>query len=219
MKLPKGSLLSHAAFPLLLIATLSLLGCATPRQGPALPEVSIAFTSFSQPQSIGEMLAGYMPEDTPRVPAKALAELDEAFAEVLNENTNRSFASAKSYYECKKALPQPMQRGRVGALNHWVAVGQCMGVDFLLVPQVLQLQEREGGEAGVTQPAEVVMDIFLIDVKNANLTSRSHFNERQTALANNLLETRKFFSRGARWITATQLAREGMVQAIKDLGL
>ncbi|GHV55345.1 hypothetical protein FACS1894206_09640 [Deltaproteobacteria bacterium] len=58
-----------------------------------------------------------------------------------------------------------------------------------------------------------------MDIKNATLTSRSHFDETQAALADNLLDAGKFFARGGKWITATELAREGMVKAVKDLGL
>ncbi|CAK7011509.1 MAG: hypothetical protein DELT_02104 [Desulfovibrio sp.] len=199
--------------------TLAVAGCATPRQGPPLPEVKLAVAEFTQPHSTADMLAGYMAEDAPRVSQKELTELDAAFGHVLRKETKRVYASPESYLECRNALPAGQTAGRVGALRRWVAVGECLKVDFLIVPQIYHLQEREGGEAGVTRPAGVVMDIFLIDVKNAALTSRSHFDETQTALAENLLNTGKFFSRGGKWITAVQLATEGMQKAVKDLGL
>ncbi|MDL2209581.1 hypothetical protein LJC26_02115 [Desulfovibrio sp. OttesenSCG-928-O18] len=207
------------AVPLLLALVVGLSACATPRQGPALPQVTIGVAEFTQPQSTMDMLAGYMAENTPRVPMKTLSQLDEAFAEVRGKETNRSYAASKTYLECRDAKAPGQTSGRIAALKHWVAVGTCMKVDFLLVPQVMELREREGGEAGVTRPASVIMDIFLIDVKNSVLTSRSHYDETQTALSENLLETGKFFSRGAKWVTAVELAKEGMVKAIKDLGL
>lgn len=198
---------------------LTIAGCATPRQGPPLPEVKLGVAEFTQPQSTADMLAGYMAEDAPRVTQKELTELDAAFTRVLSKETKRTYASPETYLECRNTKVDGQPQGRVGALKRWVAVGNCMKVDFIIVPQVYHLQEREGGEAGVTKPAGVIMDIFLIDVKNMALTSRSHFDETQTALAENLLETGKFFSRGAKWITAVQLASEGMVKAVKDLGL
>lgn len=196
-----------------------LAGCATPRQGPALPEVKLGVAEFTQPKSTAEMLAGYMADDAPRVTQKELTELDAAFIRVLGKETKRPYASPETYLECRNATPEGQPRGRIGALKKWVAVGNCMKVDFLIIPHVYHLQEREGGEAGVTRPAGVVMDIFLIDVKNAVFTSRSHFDETQAALADNLLDTGKFFSRGAKWITAIELASEGMAKAVKDLGL
>ncbi len=203
----------------LALALFALCGCTSQRQGPELPQVSIAVAEFSQPQSTMDMLAGYMAESTPRVPEKAMAALDAAFYEVLTTETKRDYSATTRFPECREARAPGQTTGRMAALKRWVAVGTCMKVDFLLVPQVFELREREGGEAGVTRPAGVVMDIFLIDVKNSVLTSRSHFDETQTALTDNLLETGKFISRGGKWITATELAKEGMVKAVKDLGL
>jgi hypothetical protein len=198
---------------------IGLWGCASPRQGPELPQVNIGVAAFTQPHSTMEMLAGYMAEDAPRAPQKNMTQLDAALADVLRKETKRSYASAETYLGCRNAKAPGQTTDRVAALTHWVAVGGCMNVDFLLVPQVLEMHDREGSEAGVTRPAGMVMDFFLIDVKNASLTSRSHFDETQTALANNLLETGKFFSRGAKWISAIELASEGMVKAVKDMGL
>lgn len=208
--------------PVLLVFAVSLFclsACATPRQGPELPPMVIGVAGFTQPRSIAEMLAGYMAEDAPRVSEKHLAQLDEALSNVLGSETDRDFNAPVSYAECRNAALPGQSQSRGSALRHWVAVGKCMKVEFLLVPQVYELQERQGGEAGVTRPAGIIMDIFLIDVRNSVLTSRSHFNETQTALADNLLNTRKFFSRGARWVTAVELAREGMVKAVRDIGL
>ena len=201
------------------LAFICLSGCASPRQGPELPEVNIGVAEFSQPRSTMDMLAGYMAENAPRVPEKSMTALDMTLYNVLTTETKRSFAPADTFLECRDAKAPGQTTGRVAALKHWVAVGNCMKVDFLLVPQIIELHEREGGEAGVTRPAGVIMDLFMVDVKNAVLTSRSHFDETQAALSENLLETGKFLSRGGKWITATELAREGMVKAIKDLGL
>ena len=212
----------HARIILLaaLILGLAMLwGCAKPQQGPSLPAVSIGLAEFTQPQATTDMLAGYMPENTPRVAPKELLQLTDTFIGVLRSETKRSYASPEKFLECREAKAPGQKNNRVAALKHWVAVGNCMEVDFLVVPQVMQLREREGGTAGVASPAGVVMDIFLVDVKNGVLTSRSHFEETQLALADNLLETGKFFSRGGKWITAVELAREGMVKAVKDLGL
>lgn len=211
---------SRRAFSLLLVSlVLGFTGCASPRQGPELPQVSIGVAAFSQPQSVQEMLAGFMPENTPRVSSKQLTELDAGLDAVLRKETKRTYTGGTAFLECQDAKAPGQTSGRIAALRHWVAVGECMKVDFILVPQVLALQEREGGEAGVIRPAGVILDFFLIDVKNAVLTSRSHFDEIQAALASNLLDTGKFISRGGKWITAGELAKEGMSKAVKDMGL
>ncbi|MCC8194509.1 MAG: hypothetical protein LIP28_07690 [Deltaproteobacteria bacterium] len=217
----KSFSLSRSRIVALIFASLviGLWGCASPRQGPELPEVNIGVAEFTQPHSTLDMLAGYMAENAPRVPPKTLTELDATLIDVLRKETKRSYAPADSFLGCRNAKAPGQTGGRVAAFKRWIAVGNCMKVDFLLVPQVIELHEREGSEAGVTRPAGVILDFFLLDVKNAVLTSRSHFDETQTALADNLLDTGKFFSRGAKWISAMELSREGMVKAVKDMGL
>lgn len=212
--------LSSRLIPLALLALLTLAwGCASPKQGPALPDTRIGVADFTQPESTMDMLAGYMPENTPRVSQKNLAELSTAFASVLSTETSRQYAEGSKYLECKDAKAPGQTKSRVAAMKHWGAVGQCMNVDFLIVPQVMELQEREGSEAGVTRPAGIVMNFYMINVKEGVLVSRSHFDETQMALINNLLDTGKFISRGGKWVTAIELAKEGMTKAIKDMGL
>ncbi len=198
---------------------LALFACAKPQQNPPLPDIKLGVVAFMQPRSTPDLLAGYMAEDIPVVPAKVLPQLDDTFAAVLTQKTKRAFSGTDAYHECKDAKTPDQRQGRIPALYHWAAVGACMNVDFLLVPQIFEFRERDGSEAGVVTPAKVIMDVFLVDVKGKSLISRSHFDETQTALSDNLLDAGKFISRGGKWITALALAREGMEKAVKDLGL
>ena len=210
----------HTLFVLLVLALSAVLfACAKPQQGPPLPEVNIGIAGFEQPKTPLDMLAGYAPENSPEIPRKVMTQLDETLINVLTLGTSRTYVTGERYLQCRNAKAPGQTRSRVAALHHWSAVGMCMKVDVLLVPHLFKFQEREGSEAGITRPAGVTMDIFLIDVKNKQLVSRSHFDETQQALADNLLNSGKFFSRGAKWLTGVQLAREGMGKAIKDLGL
>jgi hypothetical protein len=207
-----------SALVLLALLCAGLVSCADPKQGPPLPPAKVGVAGFSQPQSTHDLLAGFLPEDTPLVDSKALPHLDELFSDVLREKTDRAYVAGQSYQLCKNAgLNAAGQRGP--ALTRWVAVGKCMKADFLLVPHVVEFREREGGDMGVVTPAKVLMDVFLIDVNGAQLISRSHYDETQAALTSNLLDAGKFFSRGGKWVTASALAREGLEKAVKELGL
>ena len=211
---------SRFAIVLLIVLAFSLWGCATPRQGPELPPSSIGVAAFTQPQSVLEMLAGNIPDDTPRIQPKKLTELDATLAEVLRTETKRQFAPMETFLGCRNAKAPGQTTGRASALRYWIAVGNCMKVDFLLVPHAIDFRERDGGEAGVIHPASVTMNFYLIDVRNSLVTTRSHFEETQIALSDNLLEANKFISRRGRWISALELAREGMVKAVtKDMNL
>ena len=112
-------------------------------------------------------------------------------------------------------------RERNGALAHWAKIGKDMGVDLLIVPQILDWRERAGSSAGVTTSAAVNMDFYLIDVREPGgaLVSRSHFKEKQVGLSDNLMNFDTFLKRGAKWLTAQELAMEGMQKMIKEFGL
>lgn len=203
-----------------LLATVTLLlaigGCAKKRAGiTPPPAVTIGIAGFYQPTSTNEMLAGYMPEGTPKVDSKIFPQLDSDFEDILRASTNRDYYGTDRSYKC---IRDNRGNGQT-AYAFWMSVGKCMNVDLLLVPQVHAWQERQGSEMGAELPAAVVMDFFLLDVKNQSLISRSRYDERQKALAQNILDMGKFIDRGGKWVTAHELAREGMKKAIKEMGL
>lgn len=196
-------------------------GCARPKQ-PPLPvgNLKLGVANFTQPRTASDMLAGYAPEDAPVIDITALNELDALWMSVLSEKSKNSFKPKESAMHCARSVRVEQGGGSSqAALRTWSAIGRCMGVDLLVTPQIYQWRERDGSAYGAASPATVVMDIFVIDVRNEALISRSHFDETQSALSTNLLEADKFFKRGGKWVSAQQLAREGMEKAVKELGL
>lgn len=209
----------HICLALLLTVAFVLSGCQQVTQGPTpLPEVSIGVAQFTQPHQTWDLLAGYIPDDQPALKQETLTALDEAFETQLFRMTNRRYVTSGASTRC---LEMDVSNSNAGstALAKWVNVGKCMGVDLLVVPHLLGWQDRDGGEMGTFHPAYVKMDIFLIDVKKERPISRAHFEETQESLANNLMNFDKFVERKGKWITALQLAEEGMKKAIKELGL
>ena len=206
---------------LCLLITVAFSGCTKPKQPPMpVGNLKLGLGFFTQPADAADMLAGYLIEDAPRVEDKVLNEMDALFATVLSEESKNTFRSRESALKCSKTVgSQEGRSNNIAALRTWSSIGRCMGVDLLVVPQLLEFREREGGDYGVINPARVVMDIFVVDVRNEALISRSRFDETQSALTSNLLEADKFFKRRGKWITAHDLAREGMEKAIKELGL
>ena len=206
---------------LLIAGVLVFSGCTRPRQAP-LPvgNLKLGVAYFTQPSEPSQMLAGYVVEDAPRIDEKVLSEMDALLATVLAADSKNSFRSRDSALSCsKKVAAQEGRSNNQAALRTWSAIGRCMGVDLLVVPQLLEYRDRAGSAVGVTEPAKVVMDIFVVDVRNETLISRSRFDETQSALTSNLLEADKFFKRGGKWITGHDLAKEGMEKAVKELRL
>ena len=128
---------------------------------------------------------------------------------MLHEQTRRAYKPAVQTAACQKLPGEPMEPA--SPLKYWVQVGECLKVDYLVVPTLIHWQQR--------RPAAVTMDMFVVDVAGETLLSRAHFEEIQAALSENLLAAPQFFSRGARWLTTEELAREGLAEMVKELGL
>ncbi|MBR5734599.1 MAG: hypothetical protein IKX79_03535 [Desulfovibrionaceae bacterium] len=204
----------------LLFAALS--GCAAQTPPPPiapLSSVRVGIASAVQPPGTTDLLAGYIPEKRDLASPDALLHFDSA---VLDQTRSQADPARTIVpIPAPKGVNPSAQRspGNNSALHHWVNIGAKAGVDLIIVPQILTWHEREGGTAGVVSSAEVDIQFYLIDVKDETLLARSVFRDKQESLANNLLKAPTFFKRGGKWITAQQLAEEGIDRMIKEFGL
>lgn len=196
------------------------LGCSrTKKSAPTpLPEVSIAVAWVNQPRSMDDLLAGVMISEQAFVGEKVLLSLDKALHQVLVESSDRQFINIAESYSCQVKVSKVEKKDRT-ALDYWIQVGACLDADMILVPQLTQWYELEGSGMGAERPASVTMDFYLIDVKRQQLVGRYHFEETQQTLTDNLLNIDKFVDRGGQWLSAVDLAKEGMRQAVEELGL
>lgn len=209
---------------LIIISTLFILvclnfACSKQKQIPhaPLPDMTIAVAWFNQPRTMDDLLAGIMVSEQSAVGDKVLMSLDSSLQEVLSKNSKRKFINIASSYSCEVKVSQVAKRGT--ALEYWTAVGACLDADMILVPQLTEWRERDGSEIGAEHPAAVTMDFYLIDVKKGQLIGRYHFEETQKTLTDNIMDIGKFIDRGGKWVTANELASEGMRLAVEDLGL
>ena len=79
---------------------------------------------------------------------------------------------------------------------------------------VYRFQERQGGNFSVVRPASVGFHVHLF--QEGKLTKVFVFDETQQPLSDNLFRIFTFLQRGATWITAGELAREGVHKAVGD---
>jgi len=77
---------------------------------------------------------------------------------------------------------------------------------------VYRYQERQGGNFAVDKPASVGFHLHLFDQKIA--VKIFEFDETQQPLMDNILKIGTFLRRGMKWITADQLAEEGIEKGI-----
>lgn len=182
-----------------------------------MPDVVVAIAPFTQPTQTSELLSGFIPEGQKEITDKKLAELDALFHSKLHSDKH------KLVFLSQADIDGPMvkdERGRRNALVTWAERAARAGADMIVVPQIIELQERVGGEAGVISAASVNEDFYLIDARKPYaLLQRSHFAEEQQSLASDLTKIGSFFRRGGKWVSDLELAAEGMDKAVKELGL
>lgn len=80
---------------------------------------------------------------------------------------------------------------------------------------IYRFQERQGGNFSVVRPASVGFHVHLFE--GGRLVDVFVFDETQQPLSDNVFRFFTFLKRGGRWITAGELAREGVHKAIDAL--
>lgn len=178
----------------------------------------VSVAPFTQPLNPGQLITGQLPDDPGQIPPDELLLLDMDLREALQANTGRTY-----YFIPRQNLYQELNHehstGQPDALARWLAYGKKHDAQLLLVPMVLNWHEREGSQAGVTSSAHVRVEFFLLNIDTGEMLDRSTFEEKQVGLIDNLLGVADFVKRKGQWVTARQLAQEGMEKAVRDLGL
>jgi TolB-like protein len=95
-------------------------------------------------------------------------------------------------------------------------LGKKLDAHYVLLGTVWRYREREGGSRGVEKPASVSFSVHLIRTADGKFIWEKTFAETQRSLSENVLEARAFFERGAKWLTADELARYGVDEIMKD---
>lgn len=86
---------------------------------------------------------------------------------------------------------------------------QCNAVLDLTLSRYV---ERVGGDYGVKQPAAVTFAYRLYETDEGKVLCHGRFDEQQQSLMENLFTLPKARSRGLTWLTAEELARDGLHQ-------
>jgi hypothetical protein len=96
-------------------------------------------------------------------------------------------------------------------------LGGLVYADAILFGRVLRFRERVGEDLGVSSPASVAFVLQLRDVKRGDVVWTGEYQETQKALSENLFAISDFTRRGAKWVRAEELARDGVRKAVEQL--
>jgi hypothetical protein len=96
-------------------------------------------------------------------------------------------------------------------------VGNNLGVQAVLIGNIFVYKEREGAELSIVSPASVAFGVQLINVANGEVIWDTYFTETQKPLFENVAEIGKFIKRKGRWVTADEIATEGVREVVDKL--
>ena len=181
-------------------------------------QYKIAVAPFTQPRDISQLIMGQLPQPQALAARDVLIAQDRHLRDVLYTTTKRSY----DFMPRTRPLPDLKRfhtSERPQALPLWVEYARKTSADILFIPQVLTWRDRQGSAAGVTKPAHVRLEFFLLNIKEGNIIGHSVYEVEQQGLTENLLNVGDFFKRQGKWVTAEELAREAMIKAVKDLNL
>lgn len=168
-------------FPLLLL-TLFIIACQEQALIPAVPApVVIAVAPFNQPTHDAQLLAGYIPEEQGLAAPEELARYTALLQEKLAK-THRHYIFLTA--EDLNITIQRDSKDRANVLATWAKIAQEKGADYILVPQILEHEEKYGPGDEVYSPASLISDFYFIkaihpetESKDGFLQARSHYKE------------------------------------------
>ena len=147
-------------------------------------------------------VVGEVPEGTAEFMTEQLVKLlmsEKAFRFVFPDQTDEMLTHLQA------------DKNGVVRLSEFVATtGGTKGVDAILMGYIFHFKERVGTSYSVESPASVSFSLFLVRVEDGQIVWRGIFEETQQSLSENILKIGAFIKRKARWITAREMAADGL---------
>jgi hypothetical protein len=113
--------------------------------------------------------------------------------------------------EALAAVPSGSEEARIKG------VGEMVYADAVMMSRLQRFRERVGDEWGAKSPASVAFILDLVDVRRGDIVWSARFDETQKPLSESIFSLSDIGARGVRWLSAEQLAQEGVKKAIGQL--
>lgn len=175
-----------------------------------------ALAGDSRPGWVRDPITGAFALAEP-VPREAVRKMTETLFAGLIEKKNYELVSpgqAKGVYlgltDSDKALgmdPRLLLR----------KVGEAFSADAVLTGYVFRWVEREGADYGVSQPASVSFNLYMVRPSDGAVLWRANFDKTQQSLSENLFDVATFVKGKGRWMSAEKLAEVGLNNLIDQM--
>ncbi len=130
---------------------------------------------------------------------------DRGKISLIESDRTDAFFERISAESLKKPLPEILKK-----------VGAELQAEGIIVGYVYRFRERTGYAYSAEKPASVAFDIHLIRVSDGVTIWRGIFDETQKSLMENLFQIVPFFKGGGQWVTAKELATEGIDELMEN---
>ena len=135
--------------------------------------------------------------------------LTDMLLDALRQQTRFQTVRSSEAPEVLGALQSTSDAQR-SPLKALAQTGRMLNADLVFQGYLYRFKERLGKDYAAESAASVAFDLYLIDSRAQKVVWSAYFDETQQALTDDLRFIGTFFRRGARWITAEEMASEAM---------
>jgi len=150
------------------------------------------------------------------VPQGALEFMTEHLKKLLMNDSSYRFVFPEPSGEISSDMPAD-ENGVVRMTDLVRSNRETDSEDAILTGYLFRFKERVGKRYSVESPASVAFSLFLFRVSDGQILWRGIFEETQQSLSENFLKLGTFLKRKARWVTARELAADGLENLILTL--
>jgi len=98
-------------------------------------------------------------------------------------------------------------------------LGETLGANLVITGTVWRFRDRVPGAVEGDSGASVSFNVYLIDVATGRRLWKAKFDETQRPLSENILGAKRLLKRGAKWLSAKELAHYGVKEIFKKFPL
>lgn len=97
--------------------------------------------------------------------------------------------------------------------------GVSLGADLMIVGAIWRYRDRIRDPMGPERGASVAFDIYLVEISSGKTLWKKKFDETQRPLTEDIRGAKVLLKKGARWLSADELARYGVEEVFKGFPL
>jgi len=134
--------------------------------------------------------------------------------EILNKLISQYFVDHTDVRILSQEQTDSYSTNAKGKRAQSLAIASSNNSDAVMVWSIDRYIEREGKKYHADQPASVSFSFRMLQTDTGRLLCSGRFDETQKSWTDNLLSFQRVLKRGMTWITAEELANEGVTEKL-----